>query len=145
MSEETDYSPRPLARWFKPAAIASVLWMAAGCANYLYQVTLDPAALPLDQRAMIEAAPTWMYAAFAIAVWVGLAGAVMLLLRRKLAESLLLVSFLAVLVQFSGYFLDPEMRQVMGSDMLLVPIIIVALGWTIFMFARHSRMRGWLR
>lgn len=145
MTEDQAFSPRPIAGWFKIAAIASVLWMAMGCANYLYQVTLDPAALPLDQRAMIEAAPTWMYAAFAIAVWIGLAGAVLLLLRRKLSEPLLMVSFLAVLVQFSGYFFDPEMRQAMGSDQLLVPIIVVALGWVIYMFARHSRMRGWLR
>ena len=145
MSEDDPHSPRPVARWFKPASIASVLWMMAGCVNYLYQVTVDPATLTLDQRAMLEAAPTWMYAAFAVAVWIGLAGAVLLLLRRKLAEPLLLVSFLAVLVQFSGYFLDPEMRQAIGSDQLLVPIIVVALGWTIYMFARHSRQRGWLR
>ena len=92
MTEQELYRPRPLARWFPLAAGASLLWMIAGCANYLYEVTLDPATLPLDQRAMVEAAPTWMYAAFAVAVWVGLAGAILLVMRRKLAEPLLLVS-----------------------------------------------------
>ena len=143
MSE--DYSQRPLARWFWLGAIASVLFMAFGCASYVWHVTLDPAALPVDQRAMMEAVPTWMTAAFAIAVWVGLAGAVMLLMRRRLAEPLLLVSLIAVLVQFSGYLLDTELRQTMSTDAYVVPVVIVILTWTIFWFARHSRQRGWLR
>ena len=56
---------------------------------------------------MWDATPTWMVAAYAIAVWVGLAGALLLLLRRKLAVPLLLVSLIAVIVQFSGLFLVP--------------------------------------
>ena len=139
------YAPRPLARWFWPAAIASVLFMAFGCASYVWHVTLDSASLPLDQRAMMDALPTWMTAAFAVAVWVGIAGALMLPMRRKLAEPLLLVSLIAVLVQFSGYFLDPELRQAMPTDAYVLPILIVALTWTIFWFARHSRQRGWLK
>jgi hypothetical protein len=76
---------------------------------------------------------------------VGLAGAVMLLMRRRLAEPLLLVSLIAVLVQFSGYFVDRELSQAMSTDAYVVPIIIVLLTWTIFWFARHSRQRGWLK
>jgi len=145
MTEPDAFSPRPLAGWFKPAAIASLLWMLVGCYMYLSMAMVDPAQLTLDQRAMYQALPTWMWTAFAFAVWVGLAGAIFLLLRKKAAEPLLLVSFLAALVQFSAYFLDRELRQSMSSDELLMPIIVIALGWTIFMFARHSRMRGWLR
>ncbi len=139
------YSPRPLARWFWAGAIASVLFMVIGCASYVWHVTMDSAALPVDQRAMMDAVPTWMTAAFAIAVWVGLAGAVMLLMRRKLSEHLLLVSLVAVLVQFSAYFIDPELRQAMSTDAYVIPIVIVLLTWTIYWFARHSRQRGWLR
>jgi hypothetical protein len=144
MDADDRYVPQPLAGWFKIAAIASVVWFMLGCANYLYEVMLDPATLPLDQRAMMEAAPTWMYAAFAVAVWVGLIGAVLLLLRKKLSVPLLGISLIAVLVQFSAYFLDPQLREVVGSDMLLIPIIIVAVTWTVFWFAWHSRNRGWL-
>lgn len=139
------YGPRPLARWYWIAATASLLFMAMGCLSYVMHVMLDPATLPLDQRAMMEAVPTWMTAAFAIAVWVGLAGAVALVIRRKIAEPLLLVSLIAVLVQFSGYFVDPELRDAMPSDGLVIPIVIVLLTWTVFWFARHSRQRGWLR
>ena len=144
MATDDQYAPQPLAGWFKFAAIGSVVWYMLGCANYLYEVMLDPATLPVDQRAMMEAAPTWMYAAFAVAVWVGLVGSVLLLLRKKLAVPLLAVSLVAVLIQFSAYFLDPELRESMSSDMLLIPIIVVAITWTVFWFAYHSRKRGWL-
>lgn len=144
MNRDDSYTAEPIARWFRPAAIASVLWMMFGCAMYLIEVTIDPATLPADQRAMSEAVPAWMIAAMAVAVWVGLAGAVLLAMRRKLAEPLLLVSLVAVLVQFSAYFIDPQLRQSMSSDQLVIPVVIVVLGWTIYWFARHSRQRGWL-
>lgn len=144
MDAADPYAPRPLARWFKAAAIVSVLWFMLGCATYLYEVTVDPATLTVEQRAVSDAAPDWMWAAYAIAVWVGLAGAVLLLLRKPLAVPLLLVSLLAVIVQFSAYLLDPRLREAMSSDMLLIPIMIVAITWTVFWFAYHSRRRGWL-
>ena len=139
------YTPRPLAKWFWAGAIASLLFMILGCVSYIFNVTSNPASLPVDQRAMMEAVPKWMVAAFAIAVWVGLAGTIMLVMRRKLAEPLLLVSLLAVLVQFSAYFVDRELREVMPSDGYVIPVVIVLLTWTVFWFARHSRQRGWLR
>lgn len=144
MDADDRYAPQPLAGWFKFAAIASVVWYMLGCGMYLFDVTLDPATLPLDQRAMMEAVPTWMYAAFAIAVWVGLAGAVLLLLRKKLAVPLIGISLVAAIVQNSAYLLDPELRGVVESDMLLIPIVILAVTWTVFWFAWHSRKRGWL-
>ena len=145
MQERDPYAPQPLARWFMPAAIASLLWMLLGCAMYLIEVSLDPATLPLDQQAIVAAMPKWMYAAFAIAVWVGLAGAVMLVLRRKLAVPLLGISLLAMLVQNSAYFVDRRLAEVVPSDSLLLPIIVLAITWTVFWFAWHSLRRGWLK
>ena len=65
---EDPYSPRPLAPWFKWAAWGSLLFMAFGCASYLMKMTADRSAQTVDQQAMLAAVPTWMWAAFAIAV-----------------------------------------------------------------------------
>jgi hypothetical protein len=144
MAEESR-SSRPVAGWFKGAAIASVLFMVLGCVSYVFNVTTDPATLSGRQRAIAEAVPAWMVAAFAVAVWIGLPGAVLLLMRRKIAEPLLLVSMIAVIVQFSAYFLDPRLREAMPSGGLLFPSVIVLLTCVIYGFARHARQRGWLR
>lgn len=87
----------------------------------------------------------WVTAAQAIAVWVGAAGAAMLVMRRKLAEPLLTVSLIAVLVWLAGLLVVTDLRENMSANDLLVAIVVTALTWTIFWFARHSRQRDWLR
>lgn len=139
------FTPRAVAAWYMPAAIASLLFMLLGCATYVMQVTADPASLPLDQRAAYEAQPLWVTAAYAVAVWVGLIGAALLVLRRKLAQPLLLASLLAVLVWLGGLILAPELRETISANDLAVALIVAAITWTIFWFARHSAQRGWLR
>jgi hypothetical protein len=139
------YAPRPVAGWFKFAAVASILFMAVGCAGYVLDVTSDPASLALDQRALMEARPTWQVAAYAIAVWVGLIGAIFLFLRRKLAEPLLLISLVACVFTFLPYFVVPAVRNLVSTNDIAFGLAILAITWTIFWFARHSRQRGWLR
>jgi hypothetical protein len=139
------YAPRPVAGWYMPAAIASLLFMGLGCVAYVMHVLTDPATLPLEERTAFEALPAWVVGAQAVAVWVGLAGTVLLVMKRKLAEPLMLVSLIAVLVWLAGLLLATEVRESMSANDLLVAIVVVALTWTIFWFARHSRQREWLR
>ena len=69
----------------------------------------------------------------------------MLVLRKKLAEPALGVSLAAVLVWLAGLLAVTDLRENMSANDLLVALVVTALTWTIFWFARHSRMRGWLR
>jgi hypothetical protein len=133
--------------WYWVAAIGALLFECLGCFFYIAEVRLTPeqiAMLPLDQAAMLSARPAWYYAAFGIAVWVGLAGTIGLLLRKSWAVPMLLVSLIAVVVQFSAIFIVPEMR-VVTSDALLGPIVVIVIGYGIFMLGRLAKRRGWLR
>lgn len=143
--EEDPYRVRPVAGWFIIAAVASLLFMGLGCISYLMHVFANPAAMPLDQRAAHEAEPAWVTGAYAVAVWIGLIGALLLVLRRKIAEWLLLLSLIAVLVWLAGLILVTQLRENMSANDLLVAMIVTALTWTVYWFARHSRQRGWLR
>jgi len=139
------YERQPIARWYLIGAIASLLFMGLGCAIYVMHVTADPAALPLDQRAAYAAEPAWVTALNAVAVWVGLIGAVLLVLKRRLAEALLLVSFLATLLWLAGLLLVPALRNALSTNDVAVAVIVTLITGTIWSFARHSRQRGWLR
>ena len=141
--DEANQSPVP--RWFTIAALGAVAWEMVGCVMYLMQVSVDPNALPLDQRATWDAAPTWMIAAYAVAVWVGLVGAILLLMRRRLAPTLLAISLIAVIVQFSALLVVPQLRNLTTSDDLFLPFVILVLGYVIWHFARTARRAGWLR
>lgn len=133
--------------WYWLAAIGALLFECLGCFFYLAEVRLTPeqiAMLPLDQAAMLSARPAWYYAAFGVAVWVGLAGTVGLLLRKSWAVPALLISLIAVIVQFSAILIVPEMR-IVTSDALLGPILVALVCYGIFMLARLAKRRGWLK
>lgn len=139
------FTPRPLAGWYMIAVLASLLFMIVAVAGYLLDVTTDPQTLPLDQRVVVEARPIWSMAAYAIAVWVGLAGTIMLAFRKKLAQPLLLISLIAAAVTFLPYAVTPGVRDNITTNDIAVAVVVLIITWTIFWFARHSAQRGWLR
>lgn len=142
---EERFTPRPIAGWYMIAAIASLLFMLLGCAALVTHVMTNPAALPLDQRALFEAEPQWALAASAFGFVAGALGAVLLVLRHSAAERAMLASFLGMLVWLAGIFATPRFRDLLTTNQIAVLMIVGALTWTIFWFARHSKQRGWLR
>jgi hypothetical protein len=139
------YAQRPIARWYLIAAVASSVFMALGCVGLAMHVTADPATLPLDERALFEAEPSWVLAASAVGFVAGTLGALLLVLRRRAAEPMLFVSLVGMLVWLGGLMLTPRFRDLLSTDQIAVLLAIVAVTWTIYWFARHSRQRGWLR
>jgi len=139
------YSARPLAGWYWLGAAASLVFALCACALYVMHVTADPAALPLDQRTVFAAEPSWVVSAFGLGAAAAFAASLMLLFRRRLAQPLMLVSLVAMIGWVGGLVAVPGLREVISANDLAVAIIVVVLDWTIFWFARHSGQRGWLR
>jgi hypothetical protein len=145
MVEETDAGiSTPAPAWYWLVAVAALLFEGAGAYLFTNSLTLDPASLPLDQRAVYNATPQWMTIAWAVAIAAGLLGAIGLLLRRRFAEPLLLISLLAVAVQFSGLFLIRQLRELTPEDHLAVPIVILLLAYGIWQTSKLARSKGWL-
>ena len=137
--------PRRVARWYPLAAFASLAMMALGCLGLVMHVLTDPTTLPLDQRALFEAEPQWVLAASAIGFVAGLFGSLLLVLKRVAAERAMLISLIGMAVWFAGMFATSEFRNLLSTDDIALLVAIVAIVWTIYWFARHSRQRGWLR
>ena len=148
MDEQTETDPQATSAvpaWFWIAAAGALLFELLGCFMFYAQMSIDPDTLPIDQRAMWDASPPWISAAYGVAVGVGVVGAVLLLMRRRLAEPLLLVSLVAVAVQFGGVLLVPAIREVTPSAAYNLPIAIFVVCYGIWMLSRLARKRGWLR
>jgi hypothetical protein len=139
------YAPRPVAGWYMVAAVVALVVMALPLVGALIHLTTDPATLPLDERAQFEAEPIWMVAMFGLAGLAGAVGGLMLVLRRRPAEPLLLVALIGIGLWFAGLFVNPQLRDLLSTGQIAAAIIVVAIVWTIYWFARHSRQRGWLR
>ncbi len=142
---EEHYAPRPVASWFILAAVAALLFFSFGCVLYLMHMLADVATMPLDQRAAYDAEPAWVTGANAVNMWLGLAGAVLLLLKRRWAEPVLGLSLVGALAWLGGLIGVTQLRETMSATDLLVALVMTALTWTTFWFARHSRQRGWIQ
>lgn len=139
------YEPQPLPRWYVIPAVAALLFMLLGCLMFWFDVTADPASLPLDQRAAIEARPFWLMMINGIAVVAGTIGALLLVMKRRAAEPFLLLAVIAVIVWLAGLLLIAPLREALSTNDLAVAVAVTIVTGTIYSFARHSRQRSWLR
>ena len=139
------FTPRPVAPWYMAGAVASLLFMLLICGGYVVHLATDPATLPLDERALYEAEPAWVSGAFGLTGIFGAVGAILLVMRRKAAQPVLLLSLAVAGVWLAGLLLVPQLRDLLVTEELAMALAVTAITWTIFWFARHSRQRGWLR
>jgi hypothetical protein len=134
--------------WYWAVAVLAVLWEAGGCYAYLTQVSAGAkamAALPAAQRAVWQAMPPWIWGAYAVAVWVGLSGAIGLAMRQSWARAALIVSLAGVIVQFGWVFARTAILAEMGASAAILPAAIFIVGLFLIWFAGFARRKGWLR
>ena len=142
-AEQAEASSAPA--WYWIVAVVALLFELTGAYLYANSLVLDPTTLPLDQRAIYDATPQWMTIAWGIAIASGLLGAIGLLLRLRFAQPLLLISLIAVVVQFSGIFLVRQLRELTPEDHLIVPVVILAVAYGVWQTSKLAQKRGWLR
>lgn len=139
--------PAALPKWYWAVAVVALLWALAGCSAYVMQVGMtadELAQLPQAQQDIWTAMPAWATAAYAIAVWAGLGGAVGLLLRKRWAQPLYLLSLAAVVAQFGWTFLATDIMTTVGPSSVGFPLLIFVAGLALLWFAGHARNRGWI-
>ncbi len=126
-----------------------LLWNAFGCAMYLFdRLASEDAILAMENgEAMLAASkvyPIWASAAYAVAVWGGLLASIMLLIRKKLALSLFILSLIAAIICFIPSFTMAEMKAAGGSTYWLMPLIVILLGLFEVMWTRARVADGTL-
>jgi len=134
--------------WFWIVSIVALLWNLAGVSNYLMQAFATPemlAEMPEHQRQYMEQTPAWVIACFAIAVWGGTIGSLMLLVRKKISYLILIVSLLGAAGQVSYSLLLSNAIEVYGPSGMILPILIIGIGIYLVFFAKKGTAKGWLQ
>jgi len=134
--------------WYWLVSGLFLLWSLAGCLACYVQLTIDAdglAALPPAQRDAWEAMTLLPKAAYIVAVAAGLAGAIELLLHKRLARALFILSLAAVLVQFGWFFGPYGGLGKLGASAAAFPAFIIAVSIAEIWFAGLAISRGWLR
>ncbi|GAA4808422.1 hypothetical protein [Litoribaculum gwangyangense] len=127
--------------WFWIISVIALIWNAMGVDQYLgqaYKTERWKSALTDEQLEIILNFPSWLTAAFAIAVFAGALGSLGLLLRKKWAYSLLVLSLIAVIVQM-GYILSQG-----HADNMAMTISIIVFSLLLVWFSKKSLSKGWI-
>lgn len=134
-------------RWFWIVSPLALLWNLVGLLMFWKEVTLSPAAmaaLPPEQQQVHAAMPQWVFVFFGISVIAGVLGAFGLLLRRRWAVPLLLVSLLAVIVNMAAVYATTPVWSLTGAAGAVFPLVVIAIAAFLWLFARKAAARGWL-
>lgn len=127
--------------WFWIIGALALLWNTMGLAAYFEFYTIsaeDFAALRPEQQDLFANQPFWLTAAFAIAVFAGFIGSVLLLARKRLAVRMFLLSMVAVFIQFGGLFLVLEYADVLVGGEWVMPILIPVFAVALYLYARKA-------
>jgi len=127
-------------------AVALLLWNLAGLAAYVVQVSASPASLgdPVTAEAFATM-PPWAWGAYAVAVWVGTAGAIALLMRRKAAWVLFALSLVGIVVQFSWSIFGFGIVAYKGAEALVFPLLIALIAVFAMFYAYYKKADRTLR
>ena len=133
--------------WFSALAVIGLVWNLYGVWAYLGHVGAvggGADAMTEAERDLAATMPTWATAAFAIAVFAGVLGALGLVLRKAWARPLLILSLVAVLVQQVWFLLLSDSLSVLGAAGAGLPVAIILVAVVLAMAANSGVRRGWL-
>jgi hypothetical protein len=122
-----------------------LVWNLIGAMIFVLQVTMSPAdvaALPYEHRLLHQAIPQWATAAHAIAVFGGVLGCLLLLMRKAMAILFLQLSLVGVIVHMFYFFIFSTASKVMdeGDTIMIIAVLIIALHLVALAYkAEHSK------
>lgn len=125
--------------------ILGLLWNSMGAFDYLMTQTQNESYMSQfnpEQLEFFYGFPTWVVAFWALAVWGGVVGAPLLLLRKRLAVPVLLVSFVAMIVTSIHNFLLSNGLEVIGGAGLVFSVLIFVFALGLWLYARSMAQRG---
>lgn len=123
-------------------AVIALIWNAMGVMAYLMRAFITDemiAELPKEQQAeFLAEQPAWVTAAFALAVFSGVLGALFLLLRKKFATNLFIISAVAAIAQHIYLFINVDMPS------LVMPVLIIVECLFFVWYSKHATKKEWL-
>jgi hypothetical protein len=121
-------------------SIIALFWNIMGVVAYLGQAYMTDEALalmPEAEQAYYANLPAWVTAAFAIAVFSGFLGCVALVLKKKWAKPMFVVSFITVVAQIAYNLFIQEYVALSGSRVILPLVTLLVAGFLVW-FAKDS-------
>jgi hypothetical protein len=127
----------------------ALLWNAYGCYIYLMTETANAAFLansPPDQLAYMDSLPAWLTAFWALGVWGGLLGSILLLMRSRYSVWAFALSFIGcVVVMAYEKFATAMPASMTEGAMGILPWVILIVAAFLLWYSWNEEKKGALR
>ena len=133
--------------WFWIVSVIALIWNGLGVHGYLsqaYKTSAYTDAYTTEQMDVMNSLPAWYTALFAIAVFSGALGSLLLLLRKKFAKLLLTLSFVAATVQMVYFLFLADLKGVDFSANKYMAYFIIVFAAFLVWFAKNAKTKGWI-
>jgi hypothetical protein len=135
----------PVTFWI--IGVIALLWNLMGLMAYYGDMTISQDALSNmseDWQQMYLTQPIWVKIAYGLATIGGTLGAIGLLMRKKWAVPVFLISLIGIVIQVSYNLFGTKLMEIASSSELMLPIMIVLIALFLWYYAKKSASRGWL-
>ncbi|MDH3695414.1 MAG: hypothetical protein OER96_12680 [Gammaproteobacteria bacterium] len=128
--------------------IVALLWSCMGAFDYLMTQTKNESYMSHftpEQLEFFYSFPAWLVTFWAVAVWGGVIGAVLLLMRKRLSVWLFLASLISmVITTIHNYGFSNGMEIIGDAFSLIFTAVIFVLALLFFVYSRAMRKRNLL-
>jgi len=133
----------PIHLWI--VGIVSLLWNMVGAYDYLMTQTKNESYMAQFEQAQLDyfyGFPIWVEATWALAIWGGVLGSILLLVRKSLAVPVFMVSFAAMVITAIYNFGLSNGMEVMGTGGFVFTVVIFFVALGLWLYSRAMRARG---
>ncbi len=146
MSEAPEEKAHATPRHLWVVGVIAVLWNAFGAMDYVMTQTQNEgymSSFTPEQLEFFYGFPTWVVAAWAIAVWGGVVGSVLLLVRKRFAVQAFLASLIGmVITTFHNYVLSNGFEVAGDLFYIVFTAAIFIAAVLLLLYARAMQERG---
>ena len=141
----------PVHLWI--VGLLSLLWNAMGCTDYymirtrnIEWISQTPNIAPQAMLAWVDSLPIWAQIGWGLSVWMGLAGSILLLLRRSLAVPAYALSLVGAVAGLLNPLVgSPPPESLTQGFMGYMPIVIFVIAAALLYYSHRQKQAGVLR
>jgi hypothetical protein len=124
----------------------ALIWNVMGIVNFFMQMNTDAlASYPASHRAIVAGRPAWATGAFAIAVFGGALGCLLLLLRKSAAYYLFIAALLGVIVQqIHTLGITGSTINFSPSEILMIMLMPLVAAAFLIWYSKRAESKGWI-
>lgn len=134
--------------WFWIVAIILLIWNLMGVSAFFQHIAISDEALqalPDNERELYGKYPLWTKIAFALAVMGGLLGSLALILKKRIAKLLFIISFIGIVVQMAHSIFIAKAMDVYGPGAVVMPVMVIIFGALAIRLSNVAIAKDWIK